>query len=172
MKPLINFLKRFAVSAVISIGLLVVGAKADATELAVGVHTVSVHTEKTFYDHENRGLRPFNNTNGGLYLRASSGIINTSNVTVGFYRNSVYRSTVYATIGLGHNLTDTINIGGQVGLATGYNKAFGHDGSLMPIGGLTVSAKLTKDLTANVIFVPPVGEGTAGVVHLTFDHKF
>jgi hypothetical protein len=172
MKTITNFLSRLVVSAVLAISLLAIGAKADAAETSIGVHTVSHHTHAEYFDHETRQMTRFNNSNPGLYIRASSGIINTSNITFGFYKNSVHKTTVYGTIGIGHNLNDRVNIGLQIGVGTGYNKSFGYEGSVVPVGGLTISTKFTDDLTGNVVFVPPVKSTAAGVFHFTLDHKF
>ena len=168
-----NFIVRCILVSILSVGFLVVGAKADAAELSVGVHTVSHHTKGSYYDYELRTRREFNNSNPGLYLQASeSWDGNTANVTVGTYKNSIYRQTTYATVGFGREINSTFDIGLQIGLATGYNSGFGYKGSVVPMGGLVVTTKLTDKLNANVIFVPPVNSDTAGVVHLTLDHKF
>lgn len=168
-----NFLARFIAVSVVAIGLLVIGAKADAQEIAVGVHTVSHHTKGSYFDHEAGIDRKFNDTNPGVYLMVSAeDTTSYSSITVGAYKNSVWKTTAYASLGFGVKVAEPIAVGVQVGFGTGYNKSFGYEGSFVPVGGVVLTAKLTDKISGNVVFVPPIKKDTAGVVHLTLDHKF
>ena len=137
-------------------------------------HTVSYHTSnnedntKTWQTQDGYGntmthsktTAGYNNMNYGLGYRWDSGW------SAGVYKNSYYRTAVYAT----KDWMFTQNIGVFAGLATGYENVSGY--ALTPIGGLTARLQVTKDISLNMVVVPPISKDTDGVAHLMVLQKF
>lgn len=86
--------------------------RAQALPTVIGVHTVSVHMERG----EGRG---WNNSNPGVYMRWDNGL------TVGTYRNSLYKQSAY----LGWTLVDkTDTLAVTLGVVSGYDKVVSRGG--------------------------------------------
>jgi hypothetical protein len=137
--------------------------RVEAQELRLGVHTVSHHTVGTYFDHEKLSTQTYNNVNPGMY-------VTKSDFTVGFYKNSVSRLTVYGAWTPSINVYGPVDAGFAIGLGTGYSKAFGRGfGPLYPVGGLTLAAHLNEKVTTRLMYVPSFEKGAAAVFHLTFE---
>ena len=89
-----------------ALSLAGVSASAQTLPAAVGVHLGSYHA------HAPAGV-PYNGVNPGLYARWASGL------TLGAYRNSIRRNSVYA----GWTITDAAErFGLTLGIVTGYDR--------------------------------------------------
>jgi hypothetical protein len=85
--------------------------QAQSLPAVVGVHLVSYHVEKS--GSSDPGDMGWNNKNPGLYARWGNGL------TVGAYRNSLYRNSAY----LGWTFSDAIDrFAITLGAVSGYDK--------------------------------------------------
>jgi hypothetical protein len=90
---------------------LAFSAQAQSLPTVVGVHLVSYHAEKG--GSSDPGDQGWNNKNPGLYARWGNGL------TVGAYRNSLYRNSAY----LGWTFSDSIDrFAITLGAVSGYDK--------------------------------------------------
>jgi hypothetical protein len=137
------------------------------TAAVIGMHIGSVHVPAS--DH-------LQNVNPGLYVRAESG------ATVGFYRNSHGRHSVYAgwtfergpfalTVGgiTGYQRRDVVCTGDR--LAKGFTRCWDGDSS-GPIGPLVApSVRLPEfaGLTPRLTFMPKLAAKGHAVFHLTIE---
>lgn len=80
---------------------------------AVGLHLGSVHSKKD-YPLPNGTRREFDNLNLGLYIRTAAG------ATLGGYRNSVGRTSLYAGWTKSWPLTPAAEVSLTYGVITGY----------------------------------------------------
>lgn len=163
-----SFTVRLVLTAAVAIGLLAIGAKADAAEpnLRVGVHAVSQHLVDEYRDVD-RSRKQFNNSNYGLYASYGDKV----RLQVGSYKNSYRQQTNYVAISGEYELIGPVSVGAFVGLGTGYRKnlpKYHAFGGLNLLGGATVGLNLTEKLATRLLFVP----GDAAVVHMTIDYQF
>lgn len=122
------------------------------------VHTVSIHTQKTYVE-DDVNVRDLNNTNAGLGYRTDAGL------TVGVYRNSYYKNTVYVTQEFMYNNY----VGGVVGGATGYKGSTGY--FISPLVAALVKIPLNDTVSINT-FAMPKYRDLVGVAHVVVAYKF
>lgn len=100
----------------------------QAQAFTVGAHLVSRHAEDTYKYHWSDGTttqEPYNNTNPGLYVIHDGWI-------AGFYKNSYFKTTVYAGYQLDGPRFGPLRTAVVGALATGYEEIFGV-GKLRPM---------------------------------------
>ena len=137
----------------IAILLAAFAATAAAEPVTVGVHLGSVHIPKKPYH---------NNVNPGVYVRYADW-------TVGTYKNTISRQTVY----LGYSKELGGGFEAMAGGATGYQRkcepvCYGFSrGAVAPIIGLTYSPK-TSGIRPRFWFTPGL-MGASSVLHLSVE---
>ena len=114
----------------------------------VGIHTVSVHTEKGY-----------NNTNPGVYLSIDG-------YTAGTYYNSERHQTYYVGYNFAGELGYGLDWGLTLGLATGYERS-----KVVPMLVPSVSLNLGNNFAVRLSAIPPFAK-SPGVAHLSFERKF
>lgn len=138
-----------------TLALLIASTTAHADEFIV--HTGSVHTKSSYVNAEGESVK-FNNANVGVGYRFDNGI------AVGTYYNSYRQPTAYIV----GELDLTVRFKLQFGVATGYKIVNGKD--VTEIGALNFRQPLTKNVTLDVLAVPPIKD-LAGVVHVAISYK-
>lgn len=122
------------------------------------VHVGSKHTVSTYTINNTIEVK-INNTNPGIGYRNDDGY------SIGTYFNSYNFRTFYATKDFMYN--DYAGV--VVGAVTGYKPATGL--LITPMIAGIVKIPLTKEITANILLMPKVGN-LAGVAHLAISYKF
>lgn len=120
-------------------------------ETSLIINGVSKHT----------GNKTYNETNTGLGLRYQ--VRPDASIQVGSYNNSFNRRSNYALVNYTPIQYGALSVGVFGGVASGYRQPL--------IAGAVVTYDF-GNVTATVRAVPPVGNGTAGVVALEIGVKF
>ena len=135
------------IGCVLGLGMGLSAIPAQAQTL-VGIHTVSVHTEKGY-----------NNTNPGFYLSIDG-------YTVGTYYNSERHQTYYVGYNFAGELGYGLDWGLTLGLATGYERS-----KVVPMVVPSVSYGLGNNFAVRLSAIPPFAK-SPGVAHLSFEYRF
>lgn len=133
-------------------------------DLSIVFSTVSRH----FGDHdflENGRQRPFNEFNPGIGLEYR--LNEHFHLEAGAYKNSLYRTSAYAGIGVETSGSKFIGAGAQAGLLTGYK-------TKSPFAGMPYIRVGPRDSDVNfkVNIVPPIEGLTPGTVGVQMRVKF
>lgn len=101
------------------------------------------------------GARQFNNLNLGLYLRTAAGD------TVGFYRNSINRTSVYLGRTLSWPVVPGVEVSVTAGVITGYQT-----------GTMPFAVPSLRAGNVRLIFAPNLhGKDGAAVVSFAYEHQ-
>lgn len=101
--------------------------------------------------------RDYNNFNPGLAYRTDSGW------TLGAYRNSIRRTSVYAGRQFDWGLTPDLQASVTVGAVSGYYR------SLRPLVVPSLGLRVSPDLRFRLAFLPRVEKGGASVIHAALE---
>jgi hypothetical protein len=129
---------------------LAFSAQAQSLPTVVGVHLVSYHAEKG--GSSDPGDQGWNNKNPGLYARWGNGL------TVGAYRNSLYRNSAY----LGWTFSDSIDrFAITLGAVSGYDKITEGPGDYQAVRCDEANGCRTVNLKSVILplFVPSIRIG-------------
>ena len=145
-------MKKYLLAAAIALA----STLSAAADYAVVVHGASHHFAQ-------RAEGEWNESNVGLALRAE--FDKDLSAQVGFYRNSEYRTSVYALADYTPLHLGPVSLGGFAGVATGYAKP------IVPVAGAV--ARLQLGRTALTLrLAPKSGIGGSAVASIELAFKF
>jgi hypothetical protein len=139
-------------------------AAQEASAYSLVVHTASRHSNV-------QGGYTFNEVNLGLAIRTNL----TSDLSLqgGVYRNSYYKTTVYAVGQYTPLRVGSLKLGGFAGLATGYDHVSQLNiGKLSVVGGLLATVDAGGGMNVSIRAVPKIQPKQAGVVTIEFGYRF
>jgi len=124
-----------------------------ATLAAIGLHLVSWHSQEGY-----------TGTNPGVYAKSECG------VTVGAYRNSEARLTVYGAYTLD---PPKLPVWASVGVATGYGPQYGEARPLTPVFIVGLKSPQFSGYRFRLGYIPKLGQmNNTHVLHLMLEKEF
>ena len=145
-------MKKYLLAAAIALA----STLSAAADYAVVVHGASHHFTQ-------RAQGEWNQSNLGLALRAE--FDKDLSAQVGFYRNSEYRTSVYALADYTPLHLGPVSLGGFAGVATGYAKP------IVPVAGAVARLQLGRTALA-LRLAPKSGIGGSAVASIELAFKF
>lgn len=82
------------------------------------LHLASVHMNDGYYDYHTKELTPYNSNNLGI--GAGFDLDDNFQIRAGGYKNSHYKTSIYAGLSLHTNINDPVGVGVLVGGVSGY----------------------------------------------------
>lgn len=125
----------------------------------IGIHAGSKHSKSGFNDF-----------NPGAYLIFDKSTDSGTGLTIGGYRNSYRKSSIYAGYTKKINLASGVNLSIQGGIISGYKSIYGYH--LMPMIAPSMTFEVTDDISARIFYIPKMTKNGVHVVSFAVESHF